>query len=89
MVKQNRETQERRAGYLAGIAEEKPPYHTKGIHLLLEGSKRDVEDRIVSHNIDADDSDMEVKSDKEIFSLSYIVWHVEFTVLNAFLASVI
>ncbi|GMH19552.1 hypothetical protein Nepgr_021393 [Nepenthes gracilis] len=39
--------------------------HRKGSHLLLEGSKRDVEDRIVPRNVDADDSDVEVKSDKE------------------------
>ncbi|XP_008796913.2 protein CWC15 homolog A [Phoenix dactylifera] len=33
--------------------------------LLLEGSKREAEDRIVPRNIDADDSDVEVKSDDE------------------------
>ncbi|KAI0530527.1 hypothetical protein KFK09_000071 [Dendrobium nobile] len=33
--------------------------------LLLEGGKRDVEDRIVPRSIDADDSDVEVKSDDE------------------------
>ncbi|MED6210291.1 hypothetical protein PIB30_062775 [Stylosanthes scabra] len=37
----------------------------KGSHLLLEGAKRDIEDRIVAHSIDADDSDVEVKSDNE------------------------
>lgn len=34
-------------------------------HLLLEGAKRDTEDRIVPRNIDADDSDVDVKSDDE------------------------
>ncbi|XP_010934939.1 uncharacterized protein [Elaeis guineensis] len=33
--------------------------------LLLEGSKREAEDRIIPRNIDADDSDVEVKSDDE------------------------
>lgn len=33
--------------------------------LFLEGGKRDVEDRIVPRSIDADDSDVEVKSDDE------------------------
>ncbi|OVA08277.1 Pre-mRNA-splicing factor Cwf15/Cwc15 [Macleaya cordata] len=33
-------------------------------HLLLEGMKRDAEDRIVPRNIDADDSDVDVKSDE-------------------------
>ncbi|MED6215766.1 hypothetical protein PIB30_001387 [Stylosanthes scabra] len=37
----------------------------KGSHLLLEGAKRDIEDRIVARSIDADDSDVEVKSDNE------------------------
>ncbi|CAI9787768.1 unnamed protein product [Fraxinus pennsylvanica] len=35
----------------------------RGGHLLLEGSKREVEDRIVPHNVDADDADVGVKSD--------------------------
>ncbi|CAA3005134.1 CWC15 homolog [Olea europaea subsp. europaea] len=35
----------------------------KGGHLLLEGSKREVEDRIVPRNVDADDADVDVKSD--------------------------
>ncbi|KAE9613803.1 hypothetical protein Lal_00015948 [Lupinus albus] len=39
--------------------------HGKGSHLLLEGSRRDIEDRIVARNVDADDSDVEVKSDDE------------------------
>ncbi|CAL0312319.1 unnamed protein product [Lupinus luteus] len=39
--------------------------HVKGSHLLLEGSRRDIEDRIVARNVDADDSDVEVKSDDE------------------------
>lgn len=34
-------------------------------HLLLEGSKRDAEDRIVPRHEDADDSDVDVKSDDE------------------------
>lgn len=33
--------------------------------MLLEGSKRDAEDKIVAREIDADDSDMEPKSDDE------------------------
>ncbi|KAF5187360.1 Cwc15 like [Thalictrum thalictroides] len=33
-------------------------------HLLLEGGRRETEDRIVPRNIDADDSDVEVKSDE-------------------------
>ncbi|PIA61934.1 hypothetical protein AQUCO_00200136v1 [Aquilegia coerulea] len=33
-------------------------------HLLLEGGRREIEDRIVPRNIDADDSDVEVKSDE-------------------------
>lgn len=33
--------------------------------LLLEGSKREAEDRIIPRNIDADDSDVEAKSDDE------------------------
>ncbi|KAH7545423.1 uncharacterized protein LOC107416386 [Ziziphus jujuba] len=37
----------------------------KGSHLLLEGAKRDTEDRIVPRSVDADDSDVEVKSDDE------------------------
>ncbi|CAL0313740.1 unnamed protein product [Lupinus luteus] len=37
----------------------------KGSHLLLEGPRRDFEDRIVPRNVDADDSDIEVKSDDE------------------------
>ncbi|KAE8098901.1 hypothetical protein FH972_016929 [Carpinus fangiana] len=37
----------------------------RGSHLLLEGTKRDAEDRIVQRNVDADDSDVEVKSDDE------------------------
>ncbi|CAI9755016.1 unnamed protein product [Fraxinus pennsylvanica] len=35
----------------------------KGGHLLLEGSKREVEDRIVPRSVDADDADVDVKSD--------------------------
>ncbi|KAI3417057.1 uncharacterized protein J3R85_014796 [Psidium guajava] len=35
----------------------------KGGQLLLEGSKREVEDRIVPRTVDADDSDVDVKSD--------------------------
>ncbi|XP_042508964.1 protein CWC15 homolog isoform X2 [Macadamia integrifolia] len=37
----------------------------KGGHLLLEGTKRDAEDRIVPRSVDADDSDVDVKSDDE------------------------
>ncbi|KAJ0045963.1 hypothetical protein Pint_03751 [Pistacia integerrima] len=37
----------------------------KSSHLLLEGSKRDNEDRVIPRNVDADDSDVEVKSDDE------------------------
>ncbi|KAF3453272.1 hypothetical protein FNV43_RR03712 [Rhamnella rubrinervis] len=37
----------------------------KGNHLLLEGAKRDTEDRIIPRSVDADDSDVEVKSDEE------------------------
>lgn len=37
----------------------------KGSHLLLEGSKRDPDDRIVPRSVDADDSDVEVKSEDE------------------------
>lgn len=37
----------------------------KGGHLLLEGTKREAEDRIVPRSVDADDSDVEVKSDDE------------------------
>ncbi|XP_047316529.1 protein CWC15 homolog [Impatiens glandulifera] len=36
----------------------------KGSHLLLEGSRRDMDDRLVSRNIDADDADVEVRSDE-------------------------
>ncbi|AQK66499.1 Cwf15 / Cwc15 cell cycle control family protein [Zea mays] len=35
--------------------------------LLLEGSKREAEDKIVPQEIDADDSDVEPKSDDERF----------------------
>ncbi|KAI4389708.1 hypothetical protein MLD38_001907 [Melastoma candidum] len=37
----------------------------RGGPLLLEGSKREVEDRIIPRNVDADDSDVEVESDEE------------------------
>ncbi|ESR65891.1 hypothetical protein WN944_002295 [Citrus x changshan-huyou] len=37
----------------------------KSSHLLLEGTKRDMEDRAAPRSIDADDSDVEVKSDDE------------------------
>ncbi|XP_021287942.1 protein CWC15 homolog A [Herrania umbratica] len=37
----------------------------KGSHLLLEGAKREAEDRIVPRSVDADDSDVEVESDNE------------------------
>ncbi|XP_062003984.1 uncharacterized protein LOC133721398 [Rosa rugosa] len=37
----------------------------RGSQLLLEGTRRDTEDRIVPRNVDADDSDLEVKSDDD------------------------
>ncbi|CAO2821778.1 unnamed protein product [Amaranthus hypochondriacus] len=37
----------------------------KGSHLLLEGSRREAEDRIIPKSVDADDSDVDVKSDDE------------------------
>ncbi|KAG2315623.1 hypothetical protein Bca52824_018745 [Brassica carinata] len=37
----------------------------RGNQLLLEGSKRDPEDRIVPRSVDADDSDVDIKSDDE------------------------
>lgn len=37
----------------------------KGNHLLLEGTKRDNEDRIIPRSVDADDSDVEVNSDDD------------------------
>ncbi|KZV56341.1 hypothetical protein F511_00338 [Dorcoceras hygrometricum] len=36
----------------------------KGGQLLIEGSKRDIEDRIVPRSVDADDADVEVQSDE-------------------------
>ena len=39
--------------------------HGKGSHLFLEGSKREMEDHIVPRSVDADDSDVEVKSDDD------------------------
>ncbi|XP_057449885.1 uncharacterized protein LOC130741101 [Lotus japonicus] len=39
--------------------------HGKSGHLFLEGTKRDVEGHIVARSVDADDSDVEVKSDEE------------------------
>ncbi|KAK7330759.1 hypothetical protein VNO77_24958 [Canavalia gladiata] len=39
--------------------------HGKGSHLFLEGTKREIEDHIVPRSVDADDSDVEVKSDDE------------------------
>ncbi|KAL2483687.1 Cwf15/Cwc15 cell cycle control family protein [Forsythia ovata] len=36
----------------------------KGGHLLLEGSRREVEDRIIPRSMDADDADVDVKSDE-------------------------
>ncbi|KAL7217724.1 hypothetical protein ACSBR2_011039 [Camellia fascicularis] len=35
----------------------------KGGHLLLEGARRDAEDRLIPHSVDADDADVELKSD--------------------------
>ncbi|KAG8385996.1 hypothetical protein BUALT_Bualt03G0103100 [Buddleja alternifolia] len=37
----------------------------KGGHLLLEGSRREVEDRIVPRSIDADDADVDAQSDDD------------------------
>ncbi|KAH6768090.1 Cwf15 / Cwc15 cell cycle control family protein [Perilla frutescens var. frutescens] len=37
----------------------------KGNHLLLEGSRREVEDRIVPRIIDADDADVDAQSDDD------------------------
>ncbi|XAR67342.1 hypothetical protein NMG60_11002054 [Bertholletia excelsa] len=37
----------------------------KGGHLLLEGARRDTEDRLIPRSVDADDADVEVKSDDE------------------------
>ncbi|GMP64958.1 hypothetical protein CsSME_00025968 [Camellia sinensis var. sinensis] len=42
----------------------------KGGHLLLEGSRRDAEDRLIPRNVDADDADVEVKNDDERLSFS-------------------
>ncbi|KAA0065755.1 protein CWC15-like protein [Cucumis melo var. makuwa] len=36
--------------------------HRKGSQLLLEGGKRDIEDRIIPRSLDADDSDVDVKT---------------------------
>ncbi|KAI8553044.1 hypothetical protein RHMOL_Rhmol06G0315000 [Rhododendron molle] len=36
----------------------------KGPHLLLEGARRDTEDRLIPRSVDADDADVEVKSDE-------------------------
>ncbi|KAL6999096.1 hypothetical protein U1Q18_000261 [Sarracenia purpurea var. burkii] len=36
----------------------------KGGHLLLEGARRDPEDRLIPRSVDADDADVEVKSDE-------------------------
>ncbi|CAK9163498.1 unnamed protein product [Ilex paraguariensis] len=40
-------------------------HRRKGGHLLLEGTKREVEDRIIPRNADADDADVDIKSDDE------------------------
>ncbi|XP_047937863.1 protein CWC15 homolog [Salvia hispanica] len=37
----------------------------KGNHLLLEGSRREVEDRIIPRSIDADDADVNAQSDDD------------------------
>ncbi|THG10249.1 hypothetical protein TEA_003651 [Camellia sinensis var. sinensis] len=42
----------------------------KGGHLLLEGSRRDAEDRLIPRNVDADDADVEVKNDDERYAHS-------------------
>lgn len=42
---------------------------------MLLGGKRDIEDRIVPRSLDADDSDVDVKSDDERFvSWLSILW---------------
>ncbi|GMN59152.1 hypothetical protein TIFTF001_028259 [Ficus carica] len=46
----------------------------KGSHLLLEGAKRDTEDRIIPRSVDADDSDVEVKSEDDSLELAYTVF---------------
>ncbi|KAG6407397.1 hypothetical protein SASPL_130388 [Salvia splendens] len=43
----------------------------KGNHLLLEGSRREVEDRIIPRSIDADDADVNAQSDDDRFSIFY------------------
>jgi len=37
----------------------------RGNHLLLEGSRREIEDRIVPRSIDADDADVDAQSDED------------------------
>ena len=37
----------------------------KGNHLLLEGAKRETEDRIVPRSVEADDSEVEINNDDE------------------------
>ncbi|XP_057777691.1 uncharacterized protein LOC130996197 [Salvia miltiorrhiza] len=46
-----------------GYAEDRD--RRKGNHLLLEGSRREVEDRIVPRSIDADDADVDAQSDDD------------------------
>ncbi|KAK3021534.1 hypothetical protein RJ639_046482 [Escallonia herrerae] len=41
----------------------------KGGHLLLEGTKREFEDRIIPRSADADDADADIKTDDERFTL--------------------
>ncbi|CAL5406111.1 unnamed protein product [Camellia sinensis] len=41
----------------------------KGGHLLLEGAKRDAEDRLIPRSVDADDADVELKSSDGRLSL--------------------
>lgn len=42
--------------------------------LILIGAKRDTEDRIVPRSVDADDSDVEVKSDDERYYSLPFMW---------------
>ncbi|CAL5343826.1 unnamed protein product [Camellia sinensis] len=41
----------------------------KGGHLLLEGARRDAEDRLIPRSVDADDADVELKSNDGRLSL--------------------
>ncbi|TYK13779.1 protein CWC15-like protein [Cucumis melo var. makuwa] len=52
--------------------------HRKGSQLLLEGGKRDIEDRIIPRSLDADDSDVDVKSDDESLFLGLVLKYIMF-----------